>query len=49
MSKQRIDHKPTLPLSYKCQHCGTVSRNPHDIEKKYCGYCHRFSYEEVFA
>lgn len=26
----------------KCLRCGLGSYNPHDIEKKYCGYCHIF-------
>jgi hypothetical protein len=25
-----------------CPRCGKKSANPHDIEKRYCGFCHLF-------
>jgi hypothetical protein len=25
-----------------CVDCGMTSHNPHDVENRYCGYCHRF-------
>jgi hypothetical protein len=28
--------------SITCPACGLTSYNPHDIEQRYCGHCHRF-------
>jgi hypothetical protein len=25
-----------------CHHCGNGSSNPHDVQNRYCGHCHRF-------
>jgi hypothetical protein len=25
-----------------CLTCGAVSHNPHDVQQRYCGACHRF-------
>jgi len=32
------DHLPSIT----CLFCGFTSYNPHDIEERYCGRCHRF-------
>jgi ribosomal protein S27AE len=32
----------TARAGYTCPRCGAVSYNPHDIDQRYCGACHRF-------
>jgi hypothetical protein len=27
---------------FTCEHCGMTSRNTHDVEERYCGWCHHF-------
>jgi hypothetical protein len=27
---------------FTCHHCGMTSRNPSDVEERYCGWCHHF-------
>jgi hypothetical protein len=29
-------------LAIKCLSCGRVSHNPHDVQNRYCGHCHKF-------
>lgn len=33
---------PSRILSIQCPTCGRTSYNPHDVENRYCGYCHVF-------
>jgi hypothetical protein len=29
--------------SFQCPQCQRVSFNPHDVEHRYCGFCHEFN------
>jgi hypothetical protein len=37
-TKYRLLEGPAI----QCLVCGRVSHNPHDIEHRYCGFCHHF-------
>lgn len=37
----------TARLGIRCLACGAVSWNPHDVEQRYCGACHRVLDDDV--
>jgi hypothetical protein len=44
-----VEDRGAPPQYIVCPKCGRVSHNPNDVERRYCGACHAFHDDMLFA